>query len=82
MEEPTISESPFEDVEKDAYYFNPVLWASEKGIAAGVNETEFAPEENVTCGQAATFQWRAAGKEEGATHSFTDIKKEYIRKHL
>lgn len=74
MEEPTISESPFEDIEEDEYYYKAILWAVENDIAAGMSETEFAPDENVTRGQAATFLWRAAGEKEGASHDFADIE--------
>ena len=34
---------PFTDVSSDAYYYDAVCWAAEKGIVKGVSETEFAP---------------------------------------
>ncbi|MGN0335652.1 MAG: beta-N-acetylglucosaminidase domain-containing protein [Lachnospiraceae bacterium] len=50
--------SGFADVETDAYYADAVAWAVENGITNGWTETEFAPEETVTRGQAVTFLYR------------------------
>lgn len=74
MEEPETTESPFEDIDPEAYYYKPILWASENGIAQGMSDTEFMPDREVTRGEAVTFQWRAAGEEEGATHDFEDVE--------
>ena len=62
---------------KDQYYYEPITWAAQKGIALGMTETEFWPEDTCTRGQIVTFLWRAAGKPEPeakGTH-FTDVKK-------
>ena len=54
-------ENPFVDVDEDAYYFEPVLWALENGITNGMSADEFMP--GVVCNRAqvVTFLWRAAG---------------------
>ena len=54
----------FTDVRAGAYYCDAVLWAAEKGVASGVGETSFAPDDVCTRGQVVTFLWRAAGKPE------------------
>ncbi len=38
----------FEDVAENAYYANAVSWASENGIIAGVSDTGFVPERDIT----------------------------------
>ena len=40
-------EAVFTDVYEDAWYFDAVMLAFEKGIIKGVSETEFMPEENI-----------------------------------
>ncbi len=42
------SETPFNDVEKDAWYAKAVAWAYNSGIVNGKSETEFAPNDNVS----------------------------------
>ena len=70
----TAKECVFTDVAANAYYYNAVLWAVEKGITYGVSATEFAPEEPVTRGQVVTFLYRYAG-EPGVSNkiTFTDV---------
>ena len=51
--------NPFKDVEKDAYYYEPVLWAVDMGITNGTSETTFAPNATCTRGQIVTFLYRA-----------------------
>ncbi|MCI2058076.1 MAG: S-layer homology domain-containing protein [Oscillibacter sp.] len=72
--EPSSTACPFTDVKADAYYFRAVLWAAEKGIAAGTGATAFDPNAAVTRAQAVTFLWRAAGKpaQKGGT-PFSDV---------
>ncbi|HAG04468.1 MAG TPA: hypothetical protein DCG28_03415 [Lachnospiraceae bacterium] len=38
----------FNDVEKDAWYFESISWAAEKGIVSGVGNNNFAPDRPVT----------------------------------
>ena len=53
--------NPFTDVQADAYYYDAVLWAVEKGITSGTSATTFAPDATVTRGQTVTFLHRANG---------------------
>ena len=45
--------SPFQDVKPSAYYFDPVLWAYQKGIVSGTSAATFSPKAQVTREQAA-----------------------------
>lgn len=69
------SANPFTDVSANAYYYDAVLCAVEKGVTSGTSATTFAP--NVTCtrAQTVTFLWRATGSPEPTTtvNPFTDI---------
>ncbi len=51
----------FYDVPNDAYYYDAVKWAVEKGITGGVGSDLFAPNRPCTRAQIVTFLWRAAG---------------------
>ena len=68
--------NPFIDVPENQYYYEPVLWAVDKGITSGLKPNQFAPEESCTRGQVVTFLWRAHGCPEPTTttHNFTDLK--------
>lgn len=50
----------FDDVDGNAYYANAVRWASENGIIAGVSDTEFVPEQNITREEMAAVMSRYA----------------------
>lgn len=67
--------NPFEDIDDQAYYFTPVLWAAYFGITSGIDETHFCPDLYCTRAQVATFLWRAAGKPEPVTKDspFLDV---------
>ena len=45
----------------DAYYYDAVQWATERGITSGKTEDTFAPGAACTRAQIVTFLWRAAG---------------------
>ena len=66
----------FTDVAADAYYYDAVKWALEKGITEGTSDTTFSPEAGCTRGQMVTFLWRAVGSPEpaAAANPFTDVK--------
>ena len=66
--------NPFTDVKADAYYYDAVLWAVEKGVTSGTSATTFSPDATVTRAQTVTFLYRNAGAPDvtGAT-SFTDV---------
>lgn len=51
-------ENPFADVNKDTYYYKPVLWAVNEGITTGTSPITFSPNENCTRGQIVTFLYR------------------------
>ena len=51
----------FKDVDGNAYYANAVSWASENGIIAGVADTAFVPERNITREEMAAVMCRYAG---------------------
>ena len=67
-------EQIFADVPVDAYYYEAVKWAAEKGITGGIGNGLFAPDLNCTRAQIVTFLWRAAGSPEPkSTVSFADV---------
>lgn len=51
----------FVDVPVGTYYTDAVIWAVENGIAYGIDEDHFAPENVCTRAQAVTFLWRLKG---------------------
>ena len=64
----------FYDVPNDAFFYEAVKWAVDKGVTNGLTETMFGPYEPCTRGQIITFLWRAAGSPEPKTAvSFTDV---------
>ncbi len=73
--EPAATNNPFSDVKPDAYYYKPVLWAAETGVAAGTAHSTFSPDAGCTRAQVVTFLWRFAGSPEptAATNPFTDV---------
>ena len=72
-----VEEAPeqiFTDVPVDAYYYEAVKWAAEKGITGGVGNGLFAPNQPCTRAQIVTFLWRAAGSPGPKTMSgFSDV---------
>lgn len=73
--EPDSKKCPFTDVDKDAYYYKAVLWATEQGITVGTRETSFNPNEKCSRAQIVTFLWRANGHKSAASNTlFTDVQ--------
>ena len=70
-------ENPFTDVKATDYFFEPVLWASNRGITAGISPARFGPGESCTRAQVVTFLWRAAGQPdpESTNNPFSDVQK-------
>lgn len=66
----------FSDVDANAYYYDAVQWAVQKGITSGTSETTFGPDQKCTCGQAISLLWRSAGSPapKGQSNPFTDVK--------
>lgn len=65
----------FRDIDSEAYYFSPVLWAVNAGITSGIDETHFGPDLVCNRAQVVTFLWRSAGKPEpvSETNPFSDV---------
>lgn len=66
----------FTDVDTNAYYYEAVQWAVQKGITSGTSETTFSPDKPCTRAQTIVFLWRAAGSPEpkGKSTPFSDTK--------
>jgi len=60
MDEPETAdmESPFTDLDEDAYYIDAVKWAFENGIVLGLGDDTFAPDEIVSRQDIATIFMR------------------------
>ena len=58
--EPSSMYNPFTDVSSSEYYYKPILWAVEKGITKGVDETHFNPMDTLTTQHIVTFLYRTA----------------------
>lgn len=56
-----VKTAPFRDVPADAYYYDAVKWAAEKGITTGQANGLFGSDRSCTRAQIITFLWRAAG---------------------
>ena len=73
--EPTITEHSFVDVPKGSFCEKAVLWAVEKGITTGTDETHFSP--LATCNRATivTFLYKAFNSPEvsAADNPFEDV---------
>ena len=77
MPEPTLTASPFTDVQDpNAYYYKAVLWAYENDITQGTSATLFTPNATVTRAQVVTFLWRSQGEPApaGTGQQFSDVK--------
>ena len=65
---------PFEDVEQNRWYYEPVRYVWQKGIMEGISDTRFAPKHFSTRAMFVTILYRMAGEPETkGTSSFTDI---------
>ncbi len=72
---PKNANTPFADVQADAYYAKAVAWAVEQGITKGTSETGFSPNATCTRAQIVTFLWRCSGSPEAKdSASFADVK--------
>ena len=59
--DPKAPVSPFADIRKTDYFYNPVLWALQSNVTTGTSSTTFGPDNPCTRGQTVMFLWRAAG---------------------
>ena len=71
--EPSSTESPFADLDADAYYYKAVLWAAEKDITMGTSENAFSPDKTVSRSQFLTLMYRAFGTERVENNPFEDV---------
>lgn len=73
---PTSSNNPFSDVKSGDFFYQPVLWAVEKGITNGTTATTFGSYANCNRAAVVTFLWRAAGSPdpESTSNPFMDVK--------
>ena len=55
---PDAGAMPFADVPAGSYYADAVLWAFQRGIAAGTSADAFRPDASCTRAQIVTFLWR------------------------
>ncbi len=55
---PSSYYNPFNDVKSSDYFYEPVLWAVEKGITNGTTATTFAPNDTLTTAHMITFLYR------------------------
>ena len=67
--------NPFVDVFEVDYYYDPVLWAVNKGITNGLSADTFGPNSTCTRGQIVTFLWRANNSPEprSSNNPFCDV---------
>ena len=67
--------SGFSDVPAGSWYEKAVLWATKQGIATGVSEGKFGPNQPVTRGQVVTMLWRMEGSPKASgSGGFSDVK--------
>lgn len=72
---PSSKKNPFKDIKPDAYFYDAVLWAVEKGITSGTTPSSFSPDTACTRAQAMTFLWISMGSSSTLnTISFKDVK--------
>lgn len=73
--EPIVEGKEFEDVSKDAYYYNAVAWASNNQIVSGYSETVFGPNDTATREQLATIMYRYASYKKYDVSKETELDK-------
>ena len=56
------TEHPFTDIVETEFYYQPMLWAVENGITAGLTATTFGPTATCNRAQVVTFLYRAYNK--------------------
>ena len=71
---PQSGTNPFQDLSRDAYYYNAMLWAVENGVIGGTTAVTCEPDAPCTRAQAVTMLWRTAGSPMGSgTSTFLDV---------
>ena len=68
-------EQIFADVPVDAYYYEAVKWAAEKGITGGTGNGLFSPDATCSRAQIVAFLWRSEkSPAAGSRNLFADVK--------
>lgn len=71
----STANNPFVDVKESDFCYDAVMWAAEKRITTGTDDTHFSPNDACTRAQAMVFMWRAFGCNlVGVENKFTDVK--------
>jgi len=65
--------NPFRDVAANAWYFDAVKFASQKGLFKGTDAARFSPAAPMSRAMLVTVLHRLAGSPAGGTSSFTDV---------
>lgn len=73
--EPVVEGKEFEDVSKEAYYYNAVAWASNNQIVSGYSDTVFGPNDTATREQLATIMYRYASYKKYDVSKETELDK-------
>lgn len=73
--EPTVTGHSFEDIEAGSFYEQAVLWAVEKGITKGTDETHFSPDLECNRATVVTMLYRASEDQTvvNAENPFSDV---------
>ena len=73
--EPVSNDTPFSDINENAYFYKAVLWAVEQGITKGTTTTTFSPDNTVSRAQVVTFLYRSANSPYVVSddNPFTDV---------
>ncbi|MGN0107305.1 MAG: S-layer homology domain-containing protein [Hominilimicola sp.] len=78
-EKPTASTMPsninvFLDIHEDTWYYNSVKYVLENGLMSEIDETEFAPDMNITRGMFVTVLYRTENEPETVDiYAFADV---------
>lgn len=65
----------FTDVNTGNYFFAPVKWAADKGIAKGTGNNAFSPNDNCSTAQILTFLYRSQGEPKpDVSNPFHDVQ--------
>ena len=75
MQEPTLTENPFNDLKETDECYKAALWAYENKITTGTGGGNFSPDMLVSREQIVTFLWRADGETPVTSgETFSDVK--------
>lgn len=65
---------PFEDVSKDDWFYDHVMYVYQRGLMVGTSETTFSPNAATSRGMISVILWRLAGEPAADNQlSFTDV---------